>query len=180
MNILKDYTVYKIVLEDGYEYVGSSCNLKRRMNNHISMCYNENDQHYKTPLYKHIRENKLKFSKDNFIVLEEVKNISETQARIIEEKYRKESVIQGGNILNDYRAYLSEQERKELYKKYHIQNREKFLEIMKQYHFQNRNKISERKKQKYTCICGSTLTIQHKARHERSLKHLNYVSTLNK
>jgi len=161
MSDLKDYVVYKILLEDGYEYIGSTCNYKKRMNNHISMCYNEND-HYNKPLYKHIRDNNLKFSKDNFEVLEKVENINKTQARMIEEKHMKERVIQGGNVLNGQRSYRTEAEMKEGKKQYRLQNREKIL---------------KKQKEKYTCICGSTLTIIKKARHERSLKHLNYIST---
>ena len=32
----------------------------------------------------------------------------------------------------------------------------------------------ERRKIKYTCVCGSTIPVCRKARHERSIKHTNY------
>jgi hypothetical protein len=188
MTELKDYTVYKIVLSDGYEYVGSSYNYKRRISCHISNCYNINNKDYNIPLYKHIRENKLKFDKDCFMVLEEVKNITKTQSRIIEENYRKNAVLQGGNIvLNAQRAHRTEEELKQDYienrdktleqrKEYRHQNRDKVLEQKKKYYTQNREKILKKQKEKYTCICGSTSTKNNKIRHERSIKHINFIS----
>jgi hypothetical protein len=186
MNILKDYTVYKIVLEDGHEYVGSTSDLKQRIRAHISDCYNENKTGYKYPLYKHIRNNNLKFDKNNFVVLEQVENINKTDARMIEEKYRKQRVIQGGNVLNACMAFRTEEEDKEYYKEYskerYTQNKDKILEKKKQYRIKNREKILEKNKQyriknreKYTCICGSTLTKHSKARHEKTLKHINFL-----
>jgi len=56
-------------------------------------------------------------------------------------------------------------------------NKEKKAEIDKQYRENNKEKISERKKQKYTCECGSTLTITTKSRHEKTTKHQSFVNS---
>jgi hypothetical protein len=44
----------------------------------------------------------------------------------------------------------------------------------------NKEQINRKsKRQKYLCDCGSELRISNKARHERSLKHQNYIQNLN-
>ncbi len=35
----------------------------------------------------------------------------------------------------------------------------------------------ERRKEKYTCECGSTLTKNHKARHEKTKKHIKFINS---
>ena len=129
---------------------------------------NENGKKYNTPLYKHIREKNLNFDEDNFIVLDEVENITETQARMIEERYRKEAVILGGN-LNAQRAYVTEEEKKEEKKEY---NRE----YNREYYENNKAKILERQAQKYKCECGSNIRKSDKAQHERTQKHIEFIS----
>jgi hypothetical protein len=56
-------------------------------------------------------------------------------------------------------------------KEYRIDNKEK----IEKYRLDNRDKISQYKKTKYDCICSSkSITINHKARHEKSKKHETY------
>lgn len=47
----------------------------------------------------------------------------------------------------------------------------------KAYYEANKNKIFERIGTKYTCICGSTLTHGHKAEHNKTKKHQNFISS---
>ena len=47
---------------------------------------------------------------------------------------------------------------------------------MKEYYEDNREKILQKKKQKYTCECGSTLRIDSKTRHERRKKHQDFIN----
>lgn len=180
IEVKKNYRIYKIILEDGSEYAGSTCDLEMRIYHHKNTCYNENREGYNTSLYKHIRENKLNFDEDNFIVLKEVQNVTEKEARMIEEQYRKEAVILGGNIvLNAQRAYVTEEEKKEYKKNWRIENRNNILEQQKEWYIKNRDKISEKMKEKnketYEC-CGSTLLKCNKAQHKKSLKHINYIN----
>lgn len=57
----RDYIIYKIecktTLEDGYVYVGSTCNLATRKYNHKSRCCNETSRGYNLKLYETIRAN---------------------------------------------------------------------------------------------------------------------------
>lgn len=184
----RNYIIYKIGLSDGYEYIGSSCEFKDRVNNHISVCYNEKIKSYNTPLYKHVREHNLKFDKDNFVVLEEIKNITKKEARMIEEEYRKEAVKEavkeggkeGGNVLNSCRAYMTKEERKEDKKEngreYRIKNKYKKAENAREWYIKNRDRLLKKQKEKYTCICGSVLIKGNKLRHEQSNKHINFIS----
>jgi hypothetical protein len=64
-------------------------------------------------------------------------------------------------------------------KEFYQANQQKLLETNKQYRLENKDKIKERKAIKYTCACGSETCLHHKARHERSKKHLLFVSEQN-
>jgi len=69
-------------------------------------------------------------------------------------------------------------------------NKEKYKQYSKEYHLNNKVKINEQHrqryennkeqlKQKYTCECGSTPTIYHKSRHEKSKKHQTFINSSN-
>lgn len=66
----------------------------------------------------------------------------------------------------------------EYQKNYRIKNREKILDYHKQYREKNKAILSEKQGKKYLCECGIELRIDHKARHERSIKHLDYLKSL--
>ena len=64
-----------------------------------------------------------------------------------------------------------------------FKNKEDKLNYMKKYRIDNNDKIIEYgknyyilKKEKYKCICGQELIILNKTRHEKTLKHLNFIS----
>jgi hypothetical protein len=48
----------------------------------------------------------------------------------------------------------------------------------KEYREKNKQIISQKKKQKITCSCGSIITKDYKARHERSTKHKKYIEAV--
>ena len=64
-------------------------------------------------------------------------------------------------------------------KQYRDNNKEHIAENKKQYRENNKEQIAEQKKIKYTCECGKTSTIGHKLRHERSMKHINFINSSN-
>jgi hypothetical protein len=65
-------------------------------------------------------------------------------------------------------------------KEYRKKNKEEIAEKDKEYYEKNKDKILERRKEKYTCACGTTLTKTNKSHHEKSKKHLNFISSINK
>jgi len=64
------------------------------------------------------------------------------------------------------------------HKIYREANKELISEKQKEWYQKNKNKIAEQHKETFTCDCGSISTIGNKSRHERSLKHQNYLSSL--
>jgi len=61
---------------------------------------------------------------------------------------------------------------KEHRKQRYQENNDEFKVKSKQRYEENKYKILEYQKQKIECECGCNLTVNHKARHERSKKHL--------
>jgi hypothetical protein len=57
-------------------------------------------------------------------------------------------------------------------------NKKLFVEKNKIYYESNKDVILEKNKEIFTCNCGSTICKNDKARHERSLKHQNYLLSL--
>jgi hypothetical protein len=57
-------------------------------------------------------------------------------------------------------------------------NKEILLEKATNYRESNKEIINEKAREKITCNCGSIYNKGDKARHERSLKHQNYLSSL--
>ena len=51
-------------------------------------------------------------------------------------------------------------------------------EYNKQYREANKVQITEKRKEKYTCACGSSSTIHHKSDHEKTNKHKKYLASL--
>jgi hypothetical protein len=67
---------------------------------------------------------------------------------------------------------------KEENKQYYQENKEKIKEKKKQYYEDNKDQINEDSKQKCNCECGSVFRRVDKSRHERTLKHKNYLETI--
>ena len=62
---------------------------------------------------------------------------------------------------------------------YNEENKEIRAEKHKQYRENNKEQIAQKEKVKFTCECGKTSTIGHKLRHERSMKHINFINSSN-
>jgi len=61
---------------------------------------------------------------------------------------------------------------------YYDKHKEEIAEKNKEYHQKNKEQISEQKKETYECPCGSVCRKSDKARHEKSKKHQEYLSTI--
>jgi len=76
-------------------------------------------------------------------------------------------------------------EKKNIKKKWNLENIEHIKEYNKNYYknnkkaldyyHKNKDLINETKKEKMTCICGSSFNKHMKIRHEKSIKHNNYI-----
>jgi hypothetical protein len=201
MTTPRNYTFYKFVcINDDVKscYVGSSANMKKRRGTHKSNYHNENRHEHNLKIYKTIRENG---GWGNWKIIEFATkdNITKREAEQIEEEYR----VQLKADMNDQRAFLSPEQKKEYCKEYREQNKAKIAEHWKEYYHdnkakiaeykkewnednpeyhkeyyeQNKEKILERIKEKYNCPCGGRYIHANKSRHYKSKKHCDFINS---
>jgi len=87
-------------------------------------------------------------------------------------KYREEHKEEISKNMKEWRELNPEYN-----KEYREAHKEEISEKKKENYEAHRDEILEKKKIKYTCECGSTLTIQNKARHEKTQRHINYMNS---
>jgi hypothetical protein len=76
---------------------------------------------------------------------------------------------------NDEKYLLNKEDILKKNKEYYDNNKEKILTQQKKYYEDNRVLIKEIRKEKILCVCGEEYTIQNKARHCKSKKHINFI-----
>jgi len=91
-----------------------------------------------------------------------------------EKKYRQKNI---DKIKDSHKKYY--QNNKDKILDYYQKNKEKLKDYQKDYKEKNRDKILENNNEKFNCECGGKYTRCHKARHERSKKHINYLNRKN-
>jgi hypothetical protein len=183
---INDYTFYKIVCLDNscnLCYVGSTANFNKRRQYHKNNCTNENSKTYNLKIYTTIRANG---GWQNFKMIEVGKReqLTKREAEQIEEEYRQELRAN----MNSQRCYTTDEEKREYDKQYREDNKDK----IKQYQIDNRDKLLEYDKnrpnkelrlqylkEKITCECGCENTRGHLARHKKTKKHKDLMSTKN-
>ena len=94
------------------------------------------------------------------------------------EQYRKDNAnkmkqyrIDNADKLKQYRIDNADK-----MKQYYKDNADKIKEVSKQYIKDNADKIRENKSEKLDCACGGRFTRSNKARHEKAIIHIKYVS----
>jgi hypothetical protein len=149
--LINNYVFYKFTcLNDNIKncYIGSTANLKNRKIKHKSACNNENDKAYNYNVYKMIRENG-GWNNWSMIVIEEIQDLTLTQARMKEEEHR----IKLKADMNSCSAYLSDEARierdKEYRKKNYEKNKEKAIKQAKQYRNEHIEASRQREKKYY-------------------------------
>lgn len=152
------YKVYSKDLTDKNIYIGSTCNLKKRVIKHKSDCNNINSCKYNKKLYCYIRNNK---GLNNFIIKKIIDSPcnNNEELRIIEQQY----INFYDSKLNDRRSYISDEDKKRNNKKY--QNK---------YRIEHSEEIKAQQNKKFSCDCGGKYTQKHITDHKRTLKHVNY------
>jgi len=148
--------IYKIVCNDLSVtdcYVGHTTSFIDRKGHHKSQCNNEKGLKYNLKVYKTIRANG---GWQNFSMIEiekyPCKDNNEATAR---ERFWYE------NLKGTMNSCVPNRSDKEYNEKYYVENQEKI-------------------KEKIYCICGGKYTITHKAKHFKTNKHLNFITSNNK
>ena len=194
--------IYKITCNDTNEcYVGSTVQaLSQRIGCHKSDKYNKcisrtiiDRGNYKTEIIDSVN-----FGKDKKqLLLKEREWIEKLNAinnkrPIVSKEERTQQIIDINrqHYKNDpeykkrkddaVKAYrqteVGKQKKQEQDKKYREgDKREELLEKKREWSKQNREQTKERRGQVINCECGFTYTLQHKARHEKSKRHCEYI-----
>ena len=125
----------------------------------------------------------------NLNILRAFRTEEEKIEQITKDNRTKEQLYEKGRKYNEkYRDIIKEktkkyyEEHKEYFKEkrtlYYEENKELLAKNKKIYREKNKEKLLEISKQKYTCICGTTSCIKGKRRHEKTLKHINFVNNV--
>lgn len=159
--------IYKIQHIEKLEllYIGSTTNFIKRKAQHKENCMHSNYKKYNYPIYKMIRDNE-GWDYFKMTIIKEFPCNSKTELLIEEDKL----MLELKSNMNKLKAYLSEDEKKEYFRKYSENYRNNNKEIVKE-------KKKERSKIKFNCECGSNVCIDHKSRHIKSIKHQNFLNS---
>lgn len=165
--------IYKIVCNvTGNIYIGSTCEptLARRLAGHrYSYKSYLNGKHDYVTSFKIIQNN------DYDMVLIESYPCETKDQLHARERYYIESI----ECVNKNIPHSTP---KESVKKYYENNKKQIQEYnkeyQKQYYQQNKEIIHDKKKEKYNCECGGIYSLDNKARHFKSIKHIKYLNTL--
>jgi len=155
-------------------YVGSTTNKNRRKQQHKRNCNDENDKEkYNMRVYKFIRETG---GFDNWsLILVEKYPCNSKQELEMRERYWMEqlhSTLNSKSVTSYQHLWF--EDRCEYYKKYTEENKNHLREHRKEY-----RKLNEEYLKKQTiCECGGHYTTTHLARHLKTNRHLEYISSL--
>ena len=191
INKYNNSCIYKI-WKDNFIYIGSTCNFKKRMYQHKSICNNINSQRHHLKIYQTIR---LHGGWDEFekeiikhVCCENKKELYEIEGMFIKNIGTMNYVIPGRSqkqyaLDNKQHLYKKRRENIEINKDkiaeqqkkyneiYREKNKEKIKESNKIYREKNKKKINE----KIICsCCGILVGKKHYARHKKSKKCLKF------
>jgi len=162
-------TYYKIYCldEDIMEvYIGSTNNLQERKWHHKGKC----NSNWHLPVYMFINVNG-GFDNWAFEILDEIEVEGKKRYEIEREFVKKFPLNLNSNLPS-----RTEKEHKK-------DNAEKIKKVKDKHYKNNPDLVKKwylsRKSKNFICECGSVGKLQHKARHQRTQKHINYIE-LNK
>jgi len=193
--------IYNIWYQGRRLYTGSSVDFPQRKRGHKSSYNNNKDR----PLYRKLKEKNIQFEDLQFIIYKEfpcndLKELRKEEGKCIKElksefneniagrtkkEYQKDNKEKLKEYQNEYQENNKEklkekrkeyceknkEYQKEYFKEYQKDNKEKIKEYQNEYYGVNKEKLKE----KIICECGIEYTKHHKARHEKSQKHINYM-----
>jgi len=180
--------IYKWVCNDSSvlcEYVGHTTNWDKRKASHKERCNDEKNKKYHLKLYETMRANG-GFNNWKMILIEDFPCTGKREAEQ-REQYHINLLVEK---INTIRAFQTEEQKKEMWRKSHENNKEKRNQQSSQYYIQYkkenqkhkeqkkeydkeyREKNKEKLDEKYTCECGSICLKRQKLRHEKTQKHI--------
>jgi len=199
--------IYKIVVntEEEYKpYVGSTCQeLSQRMTDHRSSHKNWKEGKIKVKIASYDLFDKFGIENCQIILLEEYPCDSKMKLLQKEREWfdkieccnKKKPFISKEEIIEQMKEYYEDHkeeilEQRKIYREEHKEqiteykkewyetNKEEIAEQRKEYRQANKEQITEKGKEKFECDCGSICRKSDKAKHKRSFKHQNFLSSL--
>jgi hypothetical protein len=192
--------IYKIVCNDlniKDLYVGSTTDFIKRKWKHKSDCNNQNSKSHYFKIYQMIRANG---GWENWTMIEiEKYPCNDSNEKRARERYWYENLDAS---LNSNKPMTTSFEIKEAKDAFYCKNKDLILLRKKQFRDDNKDKIAEIKRLDYTkkrediltqkkiyaslknaikfeCECGSTINPTEKRKHCKTLKHTDYLKSLN-
>lgn len=194
--------IYKIKHNEDYDnlniYIGSTTNFRNRKYCHKNRCNNKKLIEYNSKIYKYIRNNG---GWEQFVmVLIEEYPCNSNNEKEIRERYhidilkpklncyiptrtKKEWEKDNKDQINEKRREYKKNNKdklREQWKIYYENNKENNNAKTIEYYKNNKDEITEKRKKEITCQCGSIVCKGNIKRHEKSLKHKNFILALNK
>ena len=128
-----------------------------------------------------LREQKKEYrQKNKDAIKEHNKQYYNDNKEIINEKrkdYCKNNKDKINQKAKDY-YYDNKEQKLEYQKEYQQKNKDAIKQQKKEYYNNNKDIINEKSKQKITCSCGSIINKYKIKRHERTIKHLDYIKSI--
>ena len=191
---MPDYSkcvIYKLCCNDTSIkeiYIGSTCNFRKRKNDHKSACHNENHIGYNFKVYQFIREHG-GFQNWQMIMIHEQSVNNKLEKERLERTFIEDlkpslNCAIPTRTMKEWRSDNKEHV-SEYYKQYYETNKEHKTEYKKEYYIANKEHKSylnkqyyethkEHKNQKHDCECGGKYTQQNKTIHLKTKKHQKY------
>jgi hypothetical protein len=146
--------IYKMNVKDKY-YIGSTEDIRERIIDHKSNCYNINCDKYNRKVYKYIRENCDDWNEISFDILDVYDDISSDFKLEMEQYY----MDYFSNNLNMKRAKYDK----------NINNKKRRLKLQNDEEY--RKKRNDRKREKVECECGIIVNRSNMSTHRKTKKH---------
>ena len=179
--------IYKITsnIEPFYYYIGSTTSsINRRLSQHKAVSkLKPNDKKYK--YFLSINWNV------SISLIKEVDVSDMKELRKIEDEYIQ-LFLNDLLCLNTYSAVINKEKRKiclrENNKRYYSQHTQEMRNKHNNYYLMNKetkqlkyeqhkDEINEKRRTRFTCLCGKTISKGYKAEHERSLYHKEHIKS---
>ena len=165
--------IYKMLMPDGYFYIGCTCNELRVRKQMHKKSFNKNSQ---GKLYIHIRKNCIEWNDIHMILFElypckERSELLLRESQVIREHFDDKSCL--NTFIFSRQDGSNQKMTNEKRKNDRIENIDEYRKHdLQRYNNQRREKMLE----KIQCVCGVTHCRTNIRKHERTAKHLKWIS----
>ncbi len=169
MNVKCIYRIkHKLDTDNDNIYIGSTSNLRKRINSHKLACNDEENKNGKSRVYEFMRFNG-GFDNFQFDILE-LCDGDKNERFGLEHAY----ILVHKPTLNVRQVFGDKALHK---KKYNDKNRERLNDEGREYYKENKTEINKRRCEKIKCECGSLISKAGISEHKRTKKHLKFTET---